>query len=256
MKYVFPNLARRGLCNMLFTWAQAVSHCYHHKAEMIAPIWIKIMRIGPWLRRERYKRFYGGEFTNNGYITGFRRWFLLHFQKKNIKIFSGMEGFFDPFLRDQKIIKDELYRIVSPYILSKVKNDFVESDRSVIAVHVRRGDFSKVGLATPDSWFIDAINIALQNVGENKVIIRVFTDGYPEEVMFISKAFPQHKVIVMGKAPAIQDLLMMSKATILVCSSESTFSMWAVFLGQMPSVWKEGSVVPNLYVNKSCALFV
>lgn len=254
MKYAFPDLPRRGLCNMLFTWAQAVSYCHHHNAEMIAPVWARIFRIGPWLRWERYKRYYGGAFTNEGYVSGIRRWWLLHFRRDCVKIFSGMEGFFNQFLADQQVVKEELYRIVVPHILKAVQS--IVDEGPFIAVHIRRGDFANAGLVVPNDWYINAIGKAIEVVADCRMDIRVFTDGYPDEVAFVSKAFPSSKVIVMDKAPAIQDVLAMSRAKILVGTAESTFSMWAVFLGQMPSIWSSGRNVPNMYVQYDRSIFV
>lgn len=257
MRYAYPYLLRRGLCNMLFTWAQAVSYCYNQNAKMIAPVWTRLTRIGPLLRGERYKRYYGGEFTNNGYVSGIRRWWLLHFNKGSIRTFRGMDGFFDPFIKNQKIIKEELSRIIAPSILLEVQR--IVQEEPYVGVHVRRGDFVVAGLLTPDEWYIRAIEAALKSAADQGVdihTIRVFTDGYPDEVAFISKAFMRHKVVVMKKAPAIQDVLAMSNAVILVCTADSTFSMWAVFLGQIPSVWRKGCRVPNLYLGEGRCLFV
>ena len=108
-------------------------------------------------------------------------------------------------------------------------------------------------------WYITAIEVALkvvENGGRTVCPIRVFTDGYPDEVAFITKAFPDRNVIVMEKAPAIQDVLTMSRAQILVCTADSTFSMWAVFLGQMPSVWRKGSNMPKIYVDTNRNILV
>ena len=216
-----------------------------------------ISRIGPWLRGERYKRYYGGEFTNEGYVSGIRRWFLLNFRKESVRIFSGMDGFFNPFLKDQEIVKNELYRIVSPRISTAVQK--IVDEGPFIAVHIRRGDFAVAGLTTPDEWYIEGIDVALKSIAVDErsdCTIRVFTDGYPDEVSFVAKAYPHHKVVVMGKAPAIQDVLTMSKSKILVCTSDSTFSMWAVFLGQIPSVWRKGRSVPGLYIRDDGCIFV
>lgn len=238
MRYAYPVLARRGLGNMLFTWAQAAAYCHRTGAQMIAPVWARISRIGPWLRGERYKRFYGGEFTNAGYAPRWRRWF------GDVKVFCGMEGFFDPFIKEQRYIRDELWRIVSRRISDQVMK--VADEGPFIGVHIRRGDFSSLGLATGNEWYVSAIAKALENDKGVKTI-RIFTDGYPEEVAFVAQVFPDLRVIVMPKAPAIQDILLLSMSAKMVCSPRSTFSMWAVFLGQMPSVWKSGESVPRLY---------
>lgn len=248
MNYAYPDLARRGLGNMLFTWAQAVAYCHRTGARMIAPRWASLMRIGPWLRGERYKRYYGRNFTNKGYVWGWRRWL------GNVMVFRGMDGFFDPFLTEQGIVRDELWRIVNPRLVEDIRR--MENEGPFIGVHIRRGDFKAAGLCTADEWYLQAIRAALEMYGRKNALIRVFSDGYPEEVAFIARAFPEVRVVIMPKAPAIQDVLSLSKAEIAVCSPRSTFSMWAVFLGQMPSVWSKDSEVPRLYCGDDCTVLV
>lgn len=233
---------------MLFTWAQAVSYCHRTGAKMIAPHWASMMRIGPWLRGERYKRYYGRSFTNCGYARSWHRWL------PGVKVFRGMDGFFAPFINDQEVVKNELWRIVNPQIVSEVER--VTSEGGFIGVHIRRGDFKTAGLCTPDEWYVRAIELAVGTFNCENPLIRVFSDGYPEEVAFIARAFPAARVVVMPKAPAIQDILLLSKSKIAVCSPGSTFSMWAVFLGQMPSLWKKGCELPRVYVGEERMAYV
>lgn len=248
MNYAYPDLARRGLGNMLFAWAQAVAYCHRTGARMIAPHWASVMRIGPWLRGERYKRYYGRSFTNRGYAGIWHRWL------PGVKVFRGMDGFFEPFINEQDVVKDELWRNVNPQIASAVER--VASEGSFIGVHIRRGDFKTAGLCTPDEWYVQAIKLAVETIGCENPLIRVFSDGYPEEVAFIARAFPAARVVVMPKAPAIQDILLLSKSKIAVCTPGSTFSMWAVFLGQMPSIWKKDCGLPQVYVGEERMTYV
>jgi hypothetical protein len=218
---------------------------------IIAPTWTRITRIGPWLRGERYKRYYGGDFTNNGYVKGFRKWWLLHFHKEDIVIEQGMEDFFLPFLKDQAIVRRALYSIINSEIVRCIDEIADAEVNGYIGVHVRRGDFAKAGCKTDDEWFLKAVSAAIElDDAKGCSSIRIFSDGYPEELDFLRQEFKSKNIIIMPKAPAIQDILMLSRSKVLVCSPRSTFSMWGVFLGQMPSVWKKGSGLepPTLYV--------
>ena len=250
--YAYPKLARRGLGNMLFTWAQAVGYCHKTGAQMLAPVWVRIARIGPWLRHEKYKRYYGGQMTNDGYVSGVKKMLILFFKKTRVRIFTEMDGYFLPFIDSWDVVRDELHRIVDKRIIRDVEADAKEGE--FIGVHVRRGDFVQAGWVTSDEWFVKAVKVALayDREGIHKYI-RVFSDGYPEELSFLQRAFPNERIIVMPKAPAIQDILLMSRSRILVCSPASTFSMWAVFLGQMPSVWMKDRIVPQLYIENDSA---
>lgn len=225
---------------------------------MIAPTWSRLSRIGPWLRGERYKRYYGGEFSNNGYISGFARWWLLVFHRGAIETFSGMKGFFEPIIGCQDIVRAELLRIVKPGILERVEQ--IASEGSFVGVHIRRGDFTGTHMVTSDDWYVKALHRALDTkLASERTCVRVFSDEYPEKLSFLKAAFPCEKIIIMPKAPAIQDILLLSRASILVCSSRSTFSMWGVYLNQVPSVWRDGDGFvrpPRLYDKEARIIYV
>ena len=259
IKYVYPLLQRQGIGNLLFPWARAVVYSRKVGVPIIAPHWARLTRIGPWLRGERYKRYYGGDFTNNGYIKGLRKWWLLHFKRNQIFIEQGMKDRFLPFIEYQFEVKKELYSIVNPEIIQRSEEIRGNDGGNYVAVHVRRGDFNQVGRRTEDEWFVRALSTALElNEAKSCSAIRVFSDGYPEELRFLLERFTTERIVVMPKAPAIQDILMLSNAKVLVCSPRSTFSMWGVFLGQMPSVWREGTglVPPELYTARSKMILV
>ena len=259
IKYVYPLLQRQGIGNLLFPWARAVVYSRQEGVPIIAPSWARVTRIGPWLRGERYKRFYGGDFSNSGYIKGLRKWWLLHFKRKQIYFEQGMKDHFLPFIGHQFEIKKELFSIVNPEIIKRYEEIKCLDGGNYVAVHVRRGDFKQAGRTTEDEWFVRGLSAALElNEANTHTAIRVFSDGYPEELAFLLKKFSSENIIVMPKAPAIQDILVMSHAKVLVCSPRSTFSMWGVFLGQMPSIWKDGSglIPPELYMGHPQTILV
>ena len=258
MRYVYPILMRTGLGNMLFPWARAVVYCKHTNTRMIAPKWVHLCRIGTWLRKERDKRFYLNQFSESTYVRGVERWLLLCFCRNRVRFFSGMNGFFDSFISERDVVYNELMRIVNPKIRHEVEK--ISMDCPYIAVHIRKGDFKTVGISTEDAWYVRAINTAVSDeVAQCVHTIRVFSDARPDELKFITDAFPEKDVIVMPNAPAIEDILLLSKARILVCSPRSTFSMWGVFLGQQPSIWQDGPVEllpPRLYTDKDMVKLV
>jgi len=118
---------------------------------MIAPDWVQLGRIGPWLRREKYKRYYTQDFTNKGYVKGLRKQLLLLAKNKcdyealdskndiindSILLVSESAGF-GPVIDDHLYINQRLLEIISPRI-----RRFLECDSGeYIGVHVRRGDF-------------------------------------------------------------------------------------------------------------------
>lgn len=257
MIFANPIVGRTGLCNMLFVWAKSYAFACETGARMLAPQWVNIMRIGPLLRRERSMRYYFGEFTNKGYIGGLTRRIvsvlfvhcsaseMMASTKSRIVDFRWVKGeFFSPILDHQAKIKDELMRIVNPSIL-KLSQEVPPS--GFIGVHIRRGDFSVIGQSVGDDWYVEAITRAQTELGSSSFPILVFSDSDPKDLSGICSKFTN--IRVMPKAPAIQDLLMLSRAKILVGTCRSTFSMWAVFLGQMPSIWGRIEIPPPMYVN-------
>ena len=70
----------------------------------------------------------------------------------------------------------------------------------------------------------------------------VFSDGRPNELHFLSKC---DGVRLMPVAPAIHDVLALSRASVLVGTNHSSFSEWGAFLGGMKSVWSKDGRKPD-----------
>jgi hypothetical protein len=85
------------------------------------------------------------------------------------------------------------------------------------------------------SYYLRGIEEA-KSIAGSDVPILVFSDARPEELAFLSKC---EGVTIMGPAPAIHDVLALSRASVLVGTNHSSFSEWAVFLGGMKSVWSK-----------------
>jgi len=253
--YAFPDVGRTGLCNMLFPWARAVLYARRMNCRVIAPRWTKIMRIGPWLRGERDKRYYNGLFTNDGYVKGVGRAYAfirmlaqiydessqaIYDLKKGMVVFRGLGNYFMDFPDDAAFLRGELLKIVSERIVERLD----ELPREFIGVHVRCGDFISTGQSMPNEYYVKGIETAKSIVGSQYPVL-VFSDAKGGELSYLSDC---PGVRFMPAAPAIHDVLALSRASILVGTNHSSFSEWAVFLGGMKSIWsKEG--------RRPCALF-
>lgn len=125
-----------------------------------------------------------------------------------------------------------------------------------LGVHVRRGDFRQGGLAIDDAWYIRAVSQALRGAFPDggRPQIRIFSDAAPQSLRFLAEAFPN--VTIQPKAPALLDLLHLSRCAALVGTSRSTFGMWAAFLGQMPSFWHPVETPPLLSVTQRAVVTV
>ena len=243
IKYVYPEVGRCGLCNMLYPWARAVCFAREQGCRVLAPSWTKFNRIGPWLRHERDKRFYLGQLTNRGYVSGVRKWCVLTCFRQQVKVFSGMLGGFKPIVNQVAVVREELERIVHPRIFEQVKS----LPERFIGVHIRKGDFARIGFSLPNDYYVRAIKIARERCGES-VPILVFSDADAEELSYL-KVF--NDVRIMPSAPALQDLLSLAKSEILVATNRSTFSGWAAYLGGMPSLWAKDGEVPSVSIGLS-----
>lgn len=237
IKYVYPRVGRCGLCNMLYPWARAIVFARANACEVLAPSWSRFNRIGPWLRHERDKRLYLNQFTNIGYVSGLRKLWTLSFRRDEVKMFEGMAGGFGPILAQASLVRKELFRIVSPRILREVE----KLPQEFIGVHVRRGDFARIGFALPNDYYLRAVEIARRRVGRDLPIL-IFTDSKLDEVAYLRRF---SNVQVMPDAPAIQDLLALSRAKMLVATNRSTFSGWAAYLGDVPSLWWKDGEAPS-----------
>lgn len=248
--YAYADLPRTGLCNMLNVWARAFLWAKDHGAEMIAPQWVKVFRIGPWIRGERDKRMYINQFGNYGYIKGVKRWKLLHLRKHllehysetaktGIVVFSGQKHNLLDICSRRDDLRKELFAQAVPSICNRLR---CLPDR-FIAVHIRRGDFRSIGRTLPESYYIRGIRMAAEQT--TRVPILVFSDAATDELRFLKEIGHDlySRINIMDPAPALHDVLALSKASVFVCTNGSSFSEWAAFLGGMPTFWS-GSAYP------------
>lgn len=256
--YAYADVGRTGLCNMLFPWSRAVLFAMRNNCEMIAPSWTKFFRLGQWLRNERDKRYYTGQFTNAGYVTGLRRLVLLTISRSNwinecdasaltmtgaggVVVFRGLGKYFEELLGGAEFIKQELVRIVNPRIMSRLS----ELPPRYIGVHVRRGDFASTGQSLPMDYYRQGIDAARNKIGED-IPVLIFSDSRPHELRVFNDI---KNVRIMPPAPAIHDVLALSQSAALVGTNHSSFSEWASFLGGMPSFWSIEGRSPSKGIN-------
>lgn len=228
---------------MLFLWAKAEKLSLKYGLRMIAPDWVQISRVGPWLRKERYKRYYLGDFTNLGYVRGIEKQILLRmlpridgdelessvvYPSRRVIVVSKDEGF-RPVINDHDYIREKLLSIVSEGIRSAVSHD----RGAYIGVHVRRGDFKGISQDLPTEWYISVCRYLRKEYSES-LPVRVFSDATNKELEEFSQL---RDCKIMPKAPAILDLFLLSQSRYVVGTSMSTFSLWASYLLRRPTFW-------------------
>jgi len=243
-----------GLGNMLFPWARLVVASQNSSLMPIAPTWPQL-KFGSILRNETDKRLYFGLFrAMPDEIVGLAKWKALtrlpHVAEIPVQeavrqwggrdavlVYEGMEGQFEPILREHVLVGRRLLEITRTEHKSGLSYDF----RGSISVHVRLGDFID-SIRQPMSWYIDAVEKVRFALGRC-VPVYVFSDGTDEELSSLL-SLPDVRRVSFGSSVA--DLIALSRAEVLIASA-STFSMWASYLGRMPVIWHEGRNQQTLY---------
>lgn len=261
MNYVYPKLSEHdlgivrlggaGLGNIMFAWARAAVFARDNDCSMIWPTWPSI-KLGPILRREQDKRFYGDLFQNRQEaIDGMKKIYLLmtrgrieesqrekiHLKDETIVEFTGFEGCFEEILYEYEYI----YQLITLNLQSKnqkpLEKDFQKKARKAAAIHIRLGDFSRVSetevkngrhdSALPIDWYVQMIGEVRRYAGE-ELPFYVFSDGTEEELSPVL-SLPGVERVTFGTS--IADILALSQFPLLIASG-SSFSMWARYLGR------------------------
>jgi Glycosyl transferase family 11 len=257
-KFVVAScLPHAGFGNMLLVWARAVLFAELNSLPMLAPNWNKLY-IGPWLRGERIKRYYGSYFSDSNYQSRLTYGIEKILNQRHIHcnlniskldltssefdspgqhefLFDKMppwNDYFQDLKNYQPIVKQKLYADIYPHLLQKI----LIKPSPQIGVHIRRGDYqvsANSNIFTSLEWYIGTIN-SIRDTVKADIPVTVFSDGYPEELAQII-ALPN--VSLSPETSALSDLITMSRSKLLVASAHSSFSAWASYLGQSPTLW-------------------
>lgn len=271
-KYVYPKFSKydfgfvrlggSGLGNLLFIFAHAVVFAKEHEAEIIWPTWPSL-KAGPWLRKEKDKRFYGDLFRNNGlFVGGIRKVITLLFENKDIvdsidvkcmewngvAIYTAYQMHFGELVEQRDYIKECLFGITRKKNLVSLQHDFSNE----INMHVRLGDFVKPDInklsageesvSTPIAWFVKVVR-DIKNVLGESIRFNVFSDGTDEE---LEELLSIDGVSRMYCGNAWADIIGLAQSKLIIASGGSTFSMWARFLGNGACITFTNQVKENL----------
>src|SRR5882672_6411684 len=257
----FVRMSGSGLGNAFYNYFQAVALADQCDATVIVPPWFSV-KIGPMLRGQSGKRFYLGMFKPYpGEIRGLRKlWVLLsRFRKRKLVEIDGCRpvalarGMLNIVTVNNKFTFEGLYphRDAIRQRILGIVNDPVPPGHcwgqgKFIAVHVRMGEFAQVSdtklitggrsnVRIPLSWYVHLVKNLRARYPQMPVSI--FSDGKERELAPLLES----GATLYRSGSDMTDLLAMSSASILV-GSNSTYSRWAVFLGDMPSIWVKREV--------------
>lgn len=222
----FFRLSGNGLANCLYVYARAIKHAHKTGTRIIAPTWFNLS-IGPYLRHQSDKRHYIGLFKCLKEINGLKKWWLLNFCKSQVETVEGIEPYFRNLLDCADVIAKYIEEHIEPSLLNIVNEyDFTNK----VAVHIRLGDYPE-NVRVPISWYKEKIVAISTKHSEYKFCI--FSDGKDEELMELT-SIPNVERVFFGNA--IADIFAISKCCYMI-GSDSTFSGWGAFLGQVPCVF-------------------
>ena len=257
MNYAYPKLSEydlgfvrlggAGLGNILFAWARAAVFARDYDCQMIWPTWPSI-KLGPYLRREADKRFYGDLFRNDHTaIGGLKKMKKLltcsrikEAQKQSVGCedetiveFTGFEGCFEELLYEYTFIRELIVANLHPKNRRALEGDCSRA----LGVHVRLGDFGRVTAqeaaagrhdsALPIDWYVDMV-FRVRACAGVEIPVYVFSDGTDQELApLLELAQVERKTY----GTSIGDILGLSRFPLLIASG-SSFSMWARYLGR------------------------
>lgn len=256
-----------GFGNRLFPWARCRVFAEQHQAKVVSPVWMRpalgqIFRGGidyrSYLRQLVLFRLFTKRAGDLGVLEGFMKTRRMHVlpepedlsallqadggeQDMNI-VFQGYERYFDPLNGWSDFLLSELRAITRPAYLAladapanvpigicvRCGNDFLEPEESCERL--------LPGQKTPISWFVRCLELVREVAGFPAQAF-VVSDGTPKQ---LKELLAMENVKFVRPGSAITDLLILSRAKVLLASGSSSFAAWGAFLGQMPSASHPG----------------
>ncbi len=250
---VYAKLPSAGLGNLLLVWANALVFSEINKLPLFVTGWGQI-HIGPWLRHEKKKRFYGGYFLQKNLLV--RIFMIFKYTitpkssvlsdpplkkisisengKSEIYFYSKVPHWSDfSQLKEHKLlIKNALFNMLKKQHFEQLNNSITPE----IGIHIRLSDFkeSRPGeslftagaIRTPLTYFIEHIKNIREKEGK-ELHVTIFSDGHKHELEEILNI---NNVSLAENQSDIVDMLLLSKSKYIIPSAKSTFSYWSAFL--------------------------
>lgn len=238
-----------GLGNSFFAYFHSVVLAKTQHAQIITPPWLSLKPLRILAGRLRERSYWGTFRAHPDEIRGLHKLALLFRPALEYNVATQDEPLDNrlyrvtckPFtfrsLHDHRqLIRDRLLAIS----VEQPPSGFSWGAGEYAAVHVRLGDFStatpeqlhsgKSNLRIPLHWYIRVID-AIRSVAPGLPIC-VISDG--SESALAPLVDRGGKISRSGSD--MGDLFALAGASLLV-GSNSTYSRWAAFLGDMPSIW-------------------
>lgn len=250
MAVIYPSLSNRdlgvfriggaGLANNMFVAARAVLLTRRLAGVMLRPTWERF-GVGQFIRRERDKRLYRGLFRRDSLMNTLYKSTIIRYKRfvrendicdasRYIKV-EGLGSYYKDIIEGYDIVRGYFESNILPSAIARVPKDL----SAYIAIHIRLGDYLPE-LRVPLQWYIDMVNLINEKCkmkGMHASFI-LFSDGSDKELKDLLDMENIHRA---KYGNAIADIVAISRCRALI-GSDSTFSGWGAYLGQIPSVFK------------------
>lgn len=252
-RYVWADLPRGGLGNKLFVWANAHVVAERNKVPLFVTGWNNPFGIRTLLKGGGIRR-YGALFRSTGVSRSqLREWdrtideksnepgLDTHLKPSSRALFAKLppwQEWFQALVPFRSMVVEGFQRMLSERVQAEISGLI----GAPIAIHVRLGDFHKVGkhedfatignARTPIDYFCRLAERIRETIGWD-VPIRIYSDGRNSELQELlgmrntSRAKDRNPVL---------DMIEMSLSKVLICSAGSSFSQWSAFLGSQPVI--------------------
>lgn len=272
-----------GLGNRLFPWARCRIFSSVNNVQMLSPQWVT-GRIKPLLRGGIDLTCYKKQILlldlfnkKEGDIGGIKKILLQSRAIKEIEpdnfdliqlepnskevtiVFQGDKNHFNDLYGWEDFILKEIK------VITKVKwLNLVDNFKDIpIAINVRLGNdfktassesdfYTKGAIKTPLKWFVESLLLIRENLGFPAQAF-VVSDGKEED---LKPLLSLENVTFVRPGCAISDLLVLSQAKVLIASGGSSFSAWASFLGEMPTISHPGQSLSWFKINNRKGYYV
>lgn len=271
--YCYPKFVRSsGIGNRLFPWARSVLFAERHKAQMLPPRWVSLRR-GPLLRGGRLgggvplahvagklllignfapvpltQRILRARLLARGRIVPEAEFDETEFGSGNenhetIVQFEQYGAMFSDVKGQSGLLLRRLREIVRPDILSAVDAASI----APIVLNVRgASDFALArapsdligmgGVQTPIAWFRAALQ-RLRDASASDIPAIVVSDVADSA---LADLLSLKNVVRCHTRYALQDLLTLSRAKVIIGSGGSSFTAWGAYLAQAHVITVQG----------------
>jgi hypothetical protein len=179
--------------------------------------------------------------------------------KNYIRVFFGEGNQFKDINGRNPQLRGEFAEIIKPRW-----RKLAEANRGfVIGVNVRRGkdfrdaaseeDFLRFGLLrTPLHWFIDSLRFVRSILGQHATAL-VVSDGTAQDLAELLREEP---ITLLRPGSAASDLYSLAGSRVLIGSGGSSFSAWASYFAQCPTITIGGQSLRWFALDHGASTFV